>query len=82
MRLVETIRCIFRPTVSRERAVELVRLEFERRGWPFPGPRGQPIIVQWGLLCHRVILGPGRGEAFVKVDKRDGTIRHIGIPPC
>jgi hypothetical protein len=75
------MRCIVRPAVSRERAVELVRLEFEKRGWPFPGPRGQPVVVESGLLCHRVFLGPGLGETFVKVDKLDGTIRHIGIPP-
>jgi len=82
-RLLETVRCIVHPTVSRQRAVELARAEFERRGWPFPGPRVKRVDVEWGLLCRRVRLvstdiSPG---VLVKVDKRDGTIRDIVVPP-
>jgi len=80
--LVAAIRCIFRPTVSRERAVELARAEFERRGWPFPGPGVERVTVEWGLVCHRVMLyGDRLHFLFVKVDKRDGRIRGVHVPP-
>jgi hypothetical protein len=74
----ETMRCIFRPAVSRARAVELVRAEFERRAFPWR----EPVAVRAGLVCYTVLLGSGRGTVFVKVDRRDGSIRHIGIPPA
>ncbi|MCG3135115.1 MAG: hypothetical protein HMLKMBBP_02618 [Planctomycetes bacterium] len=76
-RFFGTMRCIVLPAVSRERAVEIVRAECERRGIPWR----QPVTVSGGLLCYSVFLGGGsRGSMFVKVDKRDGRIRHVGIP--
>jgi hypothetical protein len=76
-RFLDSIHCIVRPAVSRERAVELVRAECERQGIPWR----QPVTVSGGVLCYTVFLGGGgRGSMFVKVDKRDGSIRHVGIP--
>ncbi len=75
--LLATIRCIVAPSLSREQAIMRAREEMERRG----GRSGDSVRVRAGLFCYTVFFGSEHiGEAFVKVHKRDGSIRHVGIP--
>lgn len=77
----EAVRCVFHPRVSREQAVGFARAELERRGFGW----GEPVRVDTGLFCYTVFpwdgLGKG-GNVSVKVDKRDGRIRHVGVMPA
>ena len=77
----ESLRCVFRPSISREQAIELAHIECRRRGQPWE----EPIEVYWrffyySVKTHADWLG---GDAWIAVDKRDGHIRGFGkFPPC
>lgn len=78
-RLWESVRCAFRPNISRERAIELARQECERRGQPWEGPIGvHGYFLYYSVVTHDDWLG---GDIWIAVDKRDGHIRGFGRWP-
>jgi hypothetical protein len=74
---IESLRCIFRPAISREDAIELAREECRRRGYPVR----DPVKVRSGLLVYGVLIGGDLrgGSPCVSVDKRDGSIRRVWV---
>lgn len=78
--LIQYLRTILHPPVSRDRAIELVREEFARRSIPW---LDEPIRVQSSLRVYRVIVGGDLrgGSPCVSVDKRDGTILKFWVSP-
>jgi len=75
--LWESVRCIVRPKISREQAIELASAECERHGIP-RNRWDEPPRVVGGLLSYSVfpfcaITNP---QVWITVSKRDGRILH------
>ena len=75
--LWDFLRCIVRPCVSREQAVEVACAEYERQGFDW---RTTKTRIESGLLCYRVFFGDGTDVPWMKISKRDGRILHFGVP--
>ncbi len=71
------VRCIAWPRIARSEATARARAELERRGYGV----GVPMRVQWGPICYTVVLDRGFfPEPFVKIDRLNGEVRHVGMP--
>lgn len=77
LRLLRALVGIGPPRISREEAMDIARLECEKRSWPF----AVPVHCTLGLRTYSIVTNCNSvgGNVYIKIDILTGHVRSIGI---